>query len=263
MSPAVGELRRAGRGRGALHRRLPGLRRLRAHRARSRLDGADLQRLVRGLGRHARPARPARQDHRPRVHARPGQLAGGAELRRPQRCPAVGGVPRAHGAHKPTVPEALRDAKYAPQKYSFISLEGLRQRPGDRGGAAPRGPGSHAGRASGRRWSRCGTSTSASARRSTSAPSVTRGWTASTSPASRATAGFRSTTGTPPSRHERGGPAWKRRRRGRGSRGSAARGGRPVTVICVEPRPPLPVVPWSAVRPARQDHVFLFSSWLR
>ena len=41
------------RGRRALHRRLPGLRRLRPHRPRPRLDRADLQRLVRGLRRHA------------------------------------------------------------------------------------------------------------------------------------------------------------------------------------------------------------------
>ena len=72
------------RGRRALHRRLPGLRRLRAHRPRPRLDGADLQRLVRGLRRHAPAAGPARQDHRPRLHARPGELAGRAELRRRQ-----------------------------------------------------------------------------------------------------------------------------------------------------------------------------------
>ena len=97
--------------------------------------------------------------------------------------------------HKPTVPETLRDAKYAPQKFSFISLEGyvnakviveaLR-----RAGPAP---------------TRAALRQSLEGMRNVDlgiaaplsfGPERHQGWTASTSPESRTAAGFRSRTGT-------------------------------------------------------------------
>ena len=147
--------------------------------------------------------------------------------------------------HNPQVPEALRDAAYAPQKYSFISLEGyvnarviveaLRRAGSERGAAVlPAGAGIAPT-----------ASTSESARRSPSAPSGTRGWTASTSRGSRAIAGCRSPTGPPRSRHEHGHGRLEARlekARVEEGRGGIPRRGRT--------RSGLP----GAVRPAGQDH---------
>ena len=192
-----------GRQRGrALHRGLPGLRGLRALRARRGLDRADLQRLVRGIRRHARIAGQARPREGPRLHARPDQFPGGAELRR-HRPAGRGRVPGPHGQAQPAGARGAARRRLHAAEVQLHQPRGLRERAGDRGGAAP-GGGHRGAAASARRWNRSAASISASARRSPSRPSGTRGWTASTSPGSTASAGCRSPTGPRRSRHEHG-----------------------------------------------------------
>ena len=117
---APGGLRRR-----AVHGRLPGLRRLRPDRARSRLDRADLERLLRRLRRDAGPPAQAGQDDRPRLHARPRQLPGGAELRRRSACPAWSSTAPSWTSTTRPCPRRCATRGYAPQRYSFISLEGF------------------------------------------------------------------------------------------------------------------------------------------
>ena len=196
MSPAVNALRRAGVRRRALHRGLPGLRGLRAHRARPRLDACRSP-TSRSSARTPCSACSSSTARR-RAATTPARLVNSQVVPSYDDISAArrGRVPRPHGrAQARTLPEALRDAKYAPQKYSFISLEGYVNARVIVEALRRAGPAPTRRRPSGRRWSRSGASTSASARRSTSAPSVIRGWTASTSPASTASAGCRSPTG--------------------------------------------------------------------
>src|SRR5439155_24494 len=125
------------RGRGAVHRLLPGLRRVRPDRARPRLDRADLERLVRRLRGDAEPAPQARPGHRARLHAGADQLAGGAELRRGElarRRP----VPRADGQAQSTSSRGAARRQACARAPELPQPGRLRQRQGDRRGAAPR-----------------------------------------------------------------------------------------------------------------------------
>ena len=170
--------------------------------ARDSADRADLQRLVRGpdamlrlLIQHGKAT--GRDHTRALVNSQVVPSYDDVSL------PGVVEYRALMERRSPAVPPALRDDEVHAADLQLHQPRRVHQRAGHRGGAAAGRSESHARSACGRRWSRSRTSTSASARRSTSAPSATRVWTACTSPVSMASAGFRSPTGRRPCRHER------------------------------------------------------------